>query len=110
MFPEAFPTIPTAQSVKTAQTNSLYAGWNVSVSNLFLANGKRDPWLYATVSAPGLNKKSTSKLPIVMGEGFHCGDLSTAEAVANPSVRAVQKAGLAAIKDWIEDWEPSETD
>ncbi|CAK5262521.1 unnamed protein product [Mycena citricolor] len=110
MFPEAFPTIPTAQSVKTAQTNSLYAGWNVSVSNLFLANGKRDPWRYATLSAPGVTKKSTSELTIAIGEGFHCGDLSTAEAAANPSVLAVQKAGLAAIKDWIEDWEPAETD
>ncbi|CAK5262516.1 unnamed protein product [Mycena citricolor] len=72
MFPEAFPSPP---NIPTAQTNRVYAGWNVSVPHLFLANGERDPWRYATLSAPGVTTKSTPEQPIVVGQGFHCGDL-----------------------------------
>ncbi|KAK7054098.1 peptidase S28 [Favolaschia claudopus] len=104
MFPEAFPQPP---NVHTGQINSLYHGWNVSVSNLFFANGQRDPWRYATVSAPGVILKSTPSQPIAVSEGFHCGDLLTREGVANPTVLAVQKQALAAIKTWIAAWKPA---
>ncbi|KAK7062128.1 peptidase S28 [Favolaschia claudopus] len=104
MFPEAFPQPP---NVHTGQINSLYHGWNVSVSNLFFANGQRDPWRYATVSAPGVILKSTPSQPIAVSEGFHCGDLLTREGVANPTVLAVQKQALASIKTWIAAWKPT---
>ncbi|KAJ7771109.1 peptidase S28 [Mycena maculata] len=103
MFPAAFPTTP---DVRTAQVNSLYDGWNVSISKLFFGNGERDPWRYATVSAPGVLLKSTTSQPIGVGEGFHCADLLTAEGVANPTVLAVQKHGLASIKSWVAAWKP----
>lgn len=38
MFPAAFPKPPTIQ---TARTNRVYDGWNVTISNLFFANGQR---------------------------------------------------------------------
>ncbi|KAJ7625515.1 serine carboxypeptidase S28-domain-containing protein [Roridomyces roridus] len=101
MFPEAFPQPP---NVQTARTNQLYDGWNVTVSNLFFANGERDPWRYSTVSAPGVILKSTPSQPIAVGEGYHCADLSTAEGTANPSVLAVQQQGLASMKSWITAW------
>ncbi|KAJ7603739.1 serine carboxypeptidase S28-domain-containing protein [Roridomyces roridus] len=101
MFPEAFPQPP---NVQTARTNKLYDGWNVTVSNLFFANGERDPWRYSTVSAPGVILQSTPSQPIAVGEGYHCADLLTAEGTANPSVLAVQQLGLASMKSWIAAW------
>ncbi|KAJ7246535.1 peptidase S28 [Mycena haematopus] len=104
MFPAAFPTPP---NIQTAQTNRLYDGWNVSISNLFFANGQRDPWRYSTVSAPGVTLKSTAKQPIAVGAGYHCADLLTREGAANPTVLAVQTQGLASIKGWIAAWKPA---
>ncbi|KAJ7124302.1 serine carboxypeptidase S28-domain-containing protein, partial [Mycena epipterygia] len=98
MFPAAFPEPPKIQAV---QTNRLYAGWNVTISNLFFANGERDPWRYSTVSAPGVTLQSTPSQPIAVGEGYHCADLLTQEGSANPSVAAVQALGLTSIKNWI---------
>ncbi|KAJ7852314.1 serine carboxypeptidase S28-domain-containing protein [Mycena leptocephala] len=107
MFPAAFPKQPNAQTVQTVRTNQLYAGWNVSISNLFFANGQRDPWRYATVSAPGVTVQSTPKQPIAVGEGYHCADLLTREGAANPTVAAVQAHGLASIQTWIAAWKPA---
>ncbi|KAF7332418.1 putative extracellular serine carboxypeptidase [Mycena kentingensis (nom. inval.)] len=104
MFPAAFPNPP---RVQVARTNRVYEGWNVTMENLFFANGQRDPWRYATVSAPGVTVKSTPEQPIAVGEGFHCADLLTREATANPSVRAVQDQGLASMKAWIAAWTPA---
>ncbi|KAJ7437078.1 peptidase S28 [Mycena galericulata] len=106
MFPEAFPTPP---NVQTAQTNSLYKGWNVSISNIFFGNGERDPWRYSTVSAPGVLLQSTPSHPIGVGEGYHCADLLTQEGQANPSVAAVQAHGLASMKTWIAAWKPTKS-
>ncbi|KAJ6515446.1 serine carboxypeptidase S28-domain-containing protein [Mycena sanguinolenta] len=107
MFPAAFPTIST--NVAAAQTNRAYDGWNVSISNLFFANGQRDPWRYSTVSAPGVTLKSTPQQPIAEGEGYHCADLLSREGTANPTVKAVQTEGLASIKKWIAAWKPAKT-
>ncbi|KAJ7500019.1 peptidase S28 [Mycena latifolia] len=104
MFPEAFPNPPTIQK-STARTNRLYGGWNTTASNIFFANGLRDPWRYATVSAPGVALQSTPERPIAVGEGFHCADLLTREGVANPTVAAVQSQALASIHAWIAAWE-----
>ncbi|KAF8214001.1 peptidase S28 [Mycena galopus ATCC 62051] len=108
MFPAAFSTAANVH-VTTAQTNSLYAGWNVTISNLFFGNGQRDPWRYSTVSAPGVILKSTASQPIAEGAGYHCADLLTQEGTANPTVLAVQKEGLASIKGWIAAWKPAKT-
>ncbi|KAK7062118.1 peptidase S28 [Favolaschia claudopus] len=104
MFPGAFAR---TVNVQTARTNRLYDGWNVSISNIFFANGQRDPWRYATVSAPGVVLKSTPSHPIAVGEGYHCADLLTREGLANPTVLAVQNHGLASIKTWIAAWKPA---
>ncbi|KAJ7682355.1 serine carboxypeptidase S28-domain-containing protein [Mycena polygramma] len=104
MFPAAFPSSP---DVHTARTNQLYDGWNVSISNIFFANGQRDPWRYATLSAPGVTTQSTPSMPIGVGEGYHCADLSTKEGLANAAVAAVQAHGLASIKTWIAAWKPA---
>ncbi|KAJ6551802.1 serine carboxypeptidase S28-domain-containing protein [Mycena capillaripes] len=104
MFPAAFPKPP---NVQTARTNRLYDGWNVTISNLFFANGQRDPWRYSTVSAPGVTLQSTPSQPIAVGEGYHCADLLTREGTANPTVAAVQAQGLAFMKTWIAAWKPA---
>ncbi|KAJ7724875.1 serine carboxypeptidase S28-domain-containing protein [Mycena metata] len=104
MFAAAFPSPP---KIQTAQTNRLFDGWNVTISNLFFANGQRDPWRYSTVSAPGVVLKSTPSQPIAVGEGYHCADLLTREGTANPTVLAVQDHGLASIKSWIAAWKPA---
>ncbi|KAJ7284199.1 serine carboxypeptidase S28-domain-containing protein [Mycena rebaudengoi] len=103
MFPAAFPSPP---FVRTARVNSLYAGWNVSISNLFFANGIRDPWRYATVSAPGVELVSTPSQPIAVGAGFHCSDLARSQGLANPTVLEVQTKALAAMKRWLAAWKP----
>ncbi|KAJ7498558.1 serine carboxypeptidase S28-domain-containing protein [Mycena latifolia] len=103
MFPAAFPKPPTVQ---TARTNKLYDGWNVSISNLFFANGQRDPWRYSTLSAPGVTTQSTTTQPIAVGAGYHCADLLTREGLANPAVLAVQSHGLTSIKTWLAAWKP----
>ncbi|KAG1891883.1 peptidase S28 [Suillus fuscotomentosus] len=104
MFPEAFtcPPEPT-----TEETNAMYGGWDVSIPRLFFANGLRDPWREATVSADGLNKPNTTSRPIYEGDGFHCTDLLVQNAVADPTVAAVQEAGLMYMKEWLAEWKPS---
>ncbi|KAG1743017.1 peptidase S28 [Suillus lakei] len=103
MFPEAFayPPQPT-----TAETNIMYAGWNVNTSRLFFANGLRDPWREATVSADGLNKPSTPSMPIYEGDGFHCSDMITENGILDSTVAAVQEAALMYMNEWLAEWEP----
>jgi len=98
MFPQAFPKPP---QINVDKTNIKYKGWNVHVNHLFFANGQRDPWREATVSADGLNIQSTSQQPIAVGDGYHCSDLSTANANVDNTVKAVQTKALAAIGPWI---------
>ncbi|KAG2346902.1 hypothetical protein BDR05DRAFT_1046153 [Suillus weaverae] len=94
MFPLAFQ--PT-----TAETDIMYAGWNVNIPRLFFVNGLRDPWLEATVSAEGLNKPFTHSMPIHEGDGCHCSGLITENGIADPIVAAVQEAALLlSVEDW----------
>ena len=104
MFPEAFayPPQPT-----TAETNLMYAGWNVNIPHLFFANGLRDPWREATVSADGLNKLNTTSMPIYVGDGFHCSDLITENGIVDPTIATVQEAALMYMKEWLAEWKPS---
>ncbi|OSX65769.1 hypothetical protein POSPLADRAFT_1132286 [Postia placenta MAD-698-R-SB12] len=101
-FPEAF-SAPTAPRVDA--TNAAYGGWFVQADRLFFANGKRDPWRDATVSADGTDFSSTSMQPIAVGDGFHCSDYY-AQNAQDPTVAAVQNRGLAAIKEWLSSWTP----
>ncbi|KAG6830155.1 hypothetical protein H0H87_008998 [Tephrocybe sp. NHM501043] len=104
MFPEAFPQPP-----KTAikKTNKNYKGWNVRLNRLFFANGQRDPWKDATVSATRHTVQSTDQQPIYIGEGFHCSDLKTASGKVDPSINAVQAAALRYFRTWLSQWKPN---
>ncbi|EGN95063.1 hypothetical protein SERLA73DRAFT_187354 [Serpula lacrymans var. lacrymans S7.3] len=101
MFPQAFSTPPTPT---VEQTDTDYEGWNVEVDRLFFANGLRDPWREATVSADGLNKPSTDTQPIYEGDGFHCSDLITENGVVDDTIAKVQTAGLSYMKTWLSQW------
>ena len=80
----------------------------MNTSNLFFANGQRDPWRDATVSADGTHFQSTSKQPIYEGDGFHCSDLITKNGQVDPTVQEVIDAGLQALGGWLAEWKPSE--
>ncbi|KAH9833657.1 peptidase S28 [Rhodofomes roseus] len=104
-FPEQFPNGPVTPDVNA--TNSAYAGWFANVTNLFFANGQRDPWREATKSADGTNFESTSWQPIAEGDGYHCSDLLTENALVDETVAEVQEQALASMKEWLAGWEPS---
>ncbi|KAG6885617.1 hypothetical protein C0993_012364 [Termitomyces sp. T159_Od127] len=104
MFPEAFPEPP-----KTAisETNKVYKGWNVQLDRLFFANGQRDPWKDATVSATRHTVQSTPHQPIYIGDGFHCSDLMTLAGQVDPTINTVQVAALEYFRTWLAQWKPS---
>ncbi|GLB34087.1 putative MEROPS serine peptidase family S28 [Lyophyllum shimeji] len=104
MFPAAFSKPPTPE---IARTNRVYKGWNVHVNRLFFANGIRDPWKDATMSATGAFVFPTPQQPIALGDGFHCSDLGTASGLVDPTVRAVQLQALAYMKKWLATWKPN---
>lgn len=97
-FPEKF-SVPPSPSVE--KVNTMYKGWNVSVDRLFFANGRRDPWRGATVSADGLNKANTTMQPIYVSDAFHGSDLLIANGLLDDTVRAVQAAALKYMKEWL---------
>lgn len=104
MFTGAFPysiAIP-----NTLHTNLLYRGWNVKVDRLFFANGIRDPWREATMSAQGLNAKSTLSQPIALSDGFHCSDLGASAAQVDPTIATVHKQALESFRTWLSTWKP----
>ncbi|KAF5358904.1 hypothetical protein D9758_004828 [Tetrapyrgos nigripes] len=103
VFSESNPP-PMADGV--AKTNEAYHGWNVSVDHLFFANGQRDPWREATLSADGVNVASTSSQPIAVGDGFHCSDLSIANGKVDPTIKAVQNQWFSTIPGWLKEWTP----
>ncbi|PBK97921.1 hypothetical protein ARMGADRAFT_1076366 [Armillaria gallica] len=104
MFPEAFPT--PAKTIDVAKTNEAYEGWDVKTNRLFFANGIRDPWREATVSAQTVDVPSTASQPIGLGDGFHCSDLSTANGVIDPTIAAVQSRALGSMHTWLQEWTP----
>ncbi|KAI0072974.1 peptidase S28 [Panus rudis PR-1116 ss-1] len=97
-FPKTFrkPPVP-----KADQTNRKYAGWDVKVDRLFFANGQRDPWREATVSADGHTVPNSPQMPIAVSDGFHCSDLSTSNGVVDATVKKVQDQALATIHNWL---------
>ncbi|KAH8094951.1 serine carboxypeptidase S28-domain-containing protein [Cristinia sonorae] len=106
MFPGKFPLWGPDIEAKVAKTNAIYHGWNVHVDHLFFANGDRDPWRDATVSAKGLNIRSTPQQRIMLSQGFHCTDMSTANAAADTTgtIRAVQIQALADMNRWLKEY------
>ncbi|KAI0309845.1 hypothetical protein OF83DRAFT_1088793 [Amylostereum chailletii] len=92
-FPEAFPKPPVAN---VAAMNVAYGGWNMNV--------ERDPWRGGPVSAEGLNPPGTPVANIDFSDGFHSSDLITANALVDTTVLGVEKAGLALINAWVEEW------
>jgi hypothetical protein len=103
MFPAAFKAPP---NPRAAETNARYKGWDVQTERLFFANGKRDPWRDATVSAEGLHKASTPLQPIALSDGFHGDDMTTQSGMVDASLGAVQQQALAAMATWLVDWKP----
>lgn len=57
------------------------------------------------MSADGTNFTSTALQPIALGDGFHCSDMTLANAEADETIAAIQTQGLAAMKDWLSGWE-----
>ncbi|KAH7920393.1 hypothetical protein BV22DRAFT_1181261 [Leucogyrophana mollusca] len=101
MFPNKFSTPPTPS---VGDTNTDYGGWGVQINRLFFANGLRDPWREATVSAEALNKAGTDTQPIYEGDGFHCSDLSTESGMLDESIGYVQMAALGYMRTWLAEW------
>ncbi|KIK95608.1 hypothetical protein PAXRUDRAFT_140281 [Paxillus rubicundulus Ve08.2h10] len=101
MFPQKFysPPAPSASEV-----DFMYEGWNVKVNKLFFANGLRDPWREATVSADGLYKLNTTTQPIYEGGGFHCSDLIAESGIVDETIRTVQMAGLEYMRTWLAEY------
>ncbi|KAF9244177.1 peptidase S28 [Melanogaster broomeanus] len=98
MFPQKFFSPPTPS---VFEVNLMYEGWNVEIDRLFFANGLRDPWREATVSADGLYKFNTTTQPIYEGDGFHCSDLITESGIVDETIYTVQMAGLEYMKTWL---------
>jgi hypothetical protein len=104
MYPAAFSKPPV---INVGPTNAKYKGWRVRLNRLFFANGQRDPWREATVSAQTVNVPDTPQQPIGLSDGFHCSDLSAVTGAADATVNAVQQKFLASIKRWLAtEWKP----
>ncbi|KAF7792825.1 hypothetical protein EIP86_003925 [Pleurotus ostreatoroseus] len=100
MFPDAFNGTPTPN---VGAINTAYSGWSMQTPNVFFANGQRDPWRDATVSADGGTSGNTSSLSIGVSDGFHCSDLVTQNGLVDDTVLKVQQQGLFQIKTWLQD-------
>ncbi|KAF4615694.1 hypothetical protein D9613_012558 [Agrocybe pediades] len=105
-FPGAFESNTIADRV--AITSKTYGGWNVSSNRLFVVTGSRDPWLYATFSAPSQNISSTDVRPINMGDGFHCSDLSVREGEFSQSIFNIQQKAITTFSAWVGNFTPQE--
>ncbi|KAH8094950.1 serine carboxypeptidase S28-domain-containing protein [Cristinia sonorae] len=106
LFPGKFPLWGPDIEAGVARTNAIYHGWDLHVDHLFFANGDRDPWRDATVSAKGLNVRSTPQQRIMLSQGFHCTDMNTANAAADTTgtIKAVQVQALADMKRWLKEY------
>ncbi|KAK0200130.1 serine carboxypeptidase S28-domain-containing protein [Desarmillaria ectypa] len=103
-YPEAFSEYPIPN---VNRTNTLYGGWSVNNTRLFFANGKRDTWREATVSAVNSTAVSTDTQPIRISNGFHASDLVMRLAAPDHTIVAVQDAFIAYVASWLKDFVPS---
>jgi len=105
-FPKRFPMGITASEVHNETAfNDKYGGWNINTTNVFFANGRKDPWRAATVSSDLNYEQSTPSRPIAVADGgFHCSDLVMQAGQYEPTVQAVQNLGAAYIYKWLTEW------
>ena len=75
---------------------------------LFFANGQRDPWRDATISAENLTVASTSNQPIFVSDGFHCSDMIVGNAQIDSSIQNVQNQGLSSMATWLAEWKTTQ--
>ncbi|KZV68145.1 peptidase S28 [Peniophora sp. CONT] len=102
-FPEAQPV----SSARILKTDKTYKGWDLDVQTIFFGNGIRDPWRYSTVSAPEITPPHIPQSHIGLHDGFHTSDLIIANGAVDATVAAVQKKGLAFIKQTLAASKPS---
>ncbi|KAG9004238.1 hypothetical protein FRB94_002594 [Tulasnella sp. JGI-2019a] len=105
-FPKRFPMGTDAnQAHNQTAFNDKYGGWSTNTTNVFYANGKKDPWRAVTVSSDLNPQASTPSRPIAVADGgFHCSDLVMQAGQADASVGAVQTLGSAYIYLWLAQW------
>ncbi|KAG8884746.1 hypothetical protein FRB98_002192 [Tulasnella sp. 332] len=105
-FPEKFPMGVTASETHNQTAfNVEWGGWSINTTNVFFANGKKDPWRAITVSSDLNPQVSTDSRPIAVADGgFHCSDLVMQAGQADPTVGAVQTLGSAYIYQWLAEW------
>ena len=101
MFPSAFSAPPVPN---TTRTNLKYHGWYAKADRLFFANGHRDAWREATISAESQHFVGTAQQPIEVSDGFHCSDMKVKCANVDPTIAAVQSKALASFKQWLAAW------
>jgi hypothetical protein len=101
MFADAFAFPPTPN---VYATNSAYDGWNVKLDRQFFANGHRDPWREATVSAETQHISGTATQPIEISDGFHTSDMITKAGLVDPTIAQVQKDALGFVATWMAEW------
>jgi hypothetical protein len=102
-------TFASAKGKTEAAVNAYTGGWDhVNTTRLVFTNGQFDPWRDTTVSSdyrPGGPLQSTTKVPVnVVPGGFHCSDLSIKNGDVNAGAAAVQKAEIAQIKAFVQQW------
>ncbi|KAI0126464.1 serine carboxypeptidase S28 [Xylariales sp. AK1849] len=107
--PEDGYTFASDRGVREDYVNNRTSGWfNTQTTRLVYVNGQYDPWRSASVSSefrPGGPFNGTEDVPLFLIEGgIHCSDLLEANAV-NPSVAAIQKAAIAQISEWVDEFD-----
>ena len=50
---------------------------------------------------------STPEQPIALSDSFHTSDMSTANGVVDPTVKAVQVQALASMHEWLQAYKPA---
>ncbi|TFK21622.1 hypothetical protein FA15DRAFT_672436 [Coprinopsis marcescibilis] len=101
-FPGAFESGTFGSRVDA--TTAKYKGWNLTVDHLFVVNGRRDPWLGVSHSAPAVNITSTELQPIYLTDGFHCSDMSRINSRFDESIANVYREASTTFQSWVSDF------
>ncbi|KAK3349774.1 serine-type peptidase-like protein [Lasiosphaeria hispida] len=105
-----FPSTPTtavARGQRAPDLNARTGGWAAAphTPRVMFTNGELDPWLGATVSAPGrpggpLAGSEETPVRVIPG-GMHCSDLYRQNWAGNEGVRRVVEAEVRDVKRWV---------
>ncbi|KAJ2930756.1 hypothetical protein H1R20_g6343, partial [Candolleomyces eurysporus] len=95
-FPGTFTNSLTEFQARVDAALQQYKGWSTMADRVFIVNGRRDPWLEVTLSATEANTSSTDLRPIYLTNGFHCSDMTYANAVVEPSL-GEREAGVFSV-------------